>query len=204
MYRHAFGFSMSRSSKKLNGSGVPTWQIFSQSSMRMLIIVYSFVASIRLRGISSFRSTLMSLSLTLWWRCSIMSGFEIVGVIFGVFPLLVSAAEHYEEGFEPLKKWWRFRTDFIEFIDAIDIEKQAFDLILERFLIAAQVPYEEIQSLMIDPKYEGWLSNDIALAMKARLGPSYDVFMSTIRRMNTLMGELQVILSLKDGKVGKS
>lgn len=31
-----------------------------------------------------------------------MSGVEIVGFVLGGFPLLISAAEHYKEGFEPL------------------------------------------------------------------------------------------------------
>lgn len=31
-----------------------------------------------------------------------MSGVEIAGFVLGGFPLLISAAEHYKEGFEPL------------------------------------------------------------------------------------------------------
>lgn len=94
-----------------------------------------------------------------------MSGFEIVGVVLGGFPLLVSAAEHYGEGFEPLKKWWRFRTDFIDFIDTVDIQKQAFDLFLEHFLVAAEVPFEEIQHLLTDPDYKGWGNEAISRSM---------------------------------------
>ena len=69
-----------------------------------------------------------------------MSGVEIAGFVLGGFPLLISAAEHYREGFEPLVKWKRFRTDFIGFIDSVDIEKQLFDQMLERFLSELPVP----------------------------------------------------------------
>jgi hypothetical protein len=59
-----------------------------------------------------------------------MTAVEIAGFVVGVFPLLISAAEHYKEGFEPLLKWKRFRSDFIGFIDAVDIGKQLFDQML--------------------------------------------------------------------------
>jgi len=46
-----------------------------------------------------------------------MSGVEIAGFVLAAFPLLISAGEHYREGFEPLVKWKKFRTDFISFIN---------------------------------------------------------------------------------------
>jgi hypothetical protein len=113
-----------------------------------------------------------------------------------------SAAEHYQEGFEPLVKWKRFRTDFIGFIDAVGIEKQLFDQMLERFLISAEVPEEELQSFMTDPNYVGWRRKDLLDALQLRLGTSYAVYMSTVSRMNELMSDLQALLSLKDGNVG--
>jgi hypothetical protein len=42
-----------------------------------------------------------------------MSGVEIAGFVLGGFPLLISAAEHYKEGFEPL-----VRLFFEEFWDS--------------------------------------------------------------------------------------
>ena len=130
-----------------------------------------------------------------------MSGVEIAGFVLGGFPLLISAAEHYREGFEPLVKWKRFRTDFIGFIDSVDIEKQLFDQMMERFLISADVPHNEIQLFMTDRDYEGWRRDDLVRALQARLGPSYDVYMSTIKTMDSLMHELEELLSLKNGEV---
>jgi hypothetical protein len=131
-----------------------------------------------------------------------MSGVEIAGFVLAGFPLLISAGEHYREGFEPLVKWKRFRTDFIGFIDAVDIEKQLFDQLLERFLISVDVPYEEVQLFMTNRDYEGWHREDLVVALQARLGPSYDVYMSTIKTMDSLMHELEELLSLKNGEVG--
>ena len=130
-----------------------------------------------------------------------MSGIEIAGLVLGGFPLLVSAAEHYKEGWEPLMRWKRFRTEFLRFIDAIDIEKQLFDQMLERFLISAEVSQDELQHFLTDPNYHGWHREDLAMTLQSRLANSYGAFMGSIRTMNELMAELESMLSLKDGKV---
>jgi hypothetical protein len=73
---------------------------------------------------------------------------------------------------------------------------------LERFLISADVPHEELQSFMTMPNYEGWQRKDLVNMLQTRLGTSYAVFLSTIKTMNKLMEDLQALLSLNDGKVG--
>lgn len=52
-------------------------------------------------------------------------------------------------------KWKRFLTGVFSFIDAVDMEKQLFNQMLERFLISADVPHEEIQLFMTNGEYEG-------------------------------------------------
>ena len=54
---------------------------------------------------------------------------------------------------------------------------------------------------MSDRDYEGWCREDLVRALQARLGSSYDVYMSTIKTMDNLMHELQELLSLKNGEV---
>jgi hypothetical protein len=105
-----------------------------------------------------------------------MSGVEIAGLVLGGFPLLISACEHYKQGFEPLVKWKRFRREFIGFIDAIDTERLLFDQMLERFLISTDaVSDEELPCFMNDPNYEGWQREDLFL----RLGPSFSIVSSS-------------------------
>lgn len=130
-----------------------------------------------------------------------MSGVEIAGFVLAAFPLLISAGEHYREGFEPLVKWKKFRTDFIGFINRVDIEKQLFDDMLATFLISADVPEEEIQKFLTVQNYEGWQRQDLVRTLEKRLGSSYKVYMSEILTMNKLMEELAEILSLKNGDV---
>lgn len=44
-----------------------------------------------------------------------LTGVETAGLVLASFPLLISALEHYREGFESLKEWWKFRTEFLAF-----------------------------------------------------------------------------------------
>ncbi|CZT44403.1 uncharacterized protein RSE6_04565 [Rhynchosporium secalis] len=130
-----------------------------------------------------------------------MSGIEIVGIVLGGFPLLISTAEHYKKGFEPLEKWYKFRSQFISFIDAVDIQKQLFNLTLECFLRSIDVEEDELQCFMDDPDYRGWQRPGLYQKLKGRLGPSLCVFMSTIETMNSLMHDLEALLLIKDGEV---
>jgi hypothetical protein len=131
-----------------------------------------------------------------------MSGIEVVGLILGGLPLLISAGEHYRDGFEPLKKWKRFRKDFIAFIDSVDIERQLFFQMLQRLLVSAGISNTEL-NLFMDPNYEGWRRQEVVDSLERKLGDSLLVYLSTIKTMNGLMLELQSILSLKNGKVSR-
>jgi hypothetical protein len=129
-----------------------------------------------------------------------MSGIEVVGLILGGLPLLISAGEHYREGFEPLKKWKRFRKDFLGFIDRIDIERQLYYQMLQRLLVSAGVPHSDL-SLFMDPGYAGWRETTLLESLERKLGSILPAFLSTVTTMNELMLELHSLLLLQDGKV---
>ncbi|OBT70029.1 hypothetical protein VE03_00658 [Pseudogymnoascus sp. 23342-1-I1] len=130
-----------------------------------------------------------------------MSGVEVIGLILGGLPLIISAAKHYKKGFEPLARWKRFRFVFREFIDSVDIQRQMFQLVLKKLLIRVQLDPEEKQRLLTIPDYEGWRRSDVVEALRLRLGDSYEACMGILRTMNEDMVDLKVMMSLKDGSV---
>lgn len=130
-----------------------------------------------------------------------MSGIEVVGLVLGSIPLLISAAEHYKKGFEPLKKWCKFRTEFITFIDAFDIQQLFFRTTLESFLMSIDIEEAEIYRLTRDPNYEGWQRPDLRSRISSKLGLSLEVFLSTIKTMNGLVLKLEDLLFIKNGEV---
>ncbi|KAF4631574.1 hypothetical protein G7Y89_g6550 [Cudoniella acicularis] len=130
-----------------------------------------------------------------------MSGIEVVGLVLGVLPLVISAAEDYKKGFEPLLRWKRFKFGFRDFITSVDIQRQMFQLVLKKLLIRVQLPAEEKQKLLTVPNYEGWTQPGTIDAIKLRLGDSFEACRDILRAMRDDMEDLQKMMSLKDGSV---
>jgi hypothetical protein len=132
-----------------------------------------------------------------------MSAFELAGSVLASFPLLISRAEQYKEGFKSSKRWNRFRTQYISFIDAVDLERIHFEQMFECFLISMDVADDELPLFMTVPGYEGWYRKDFSHSLQLRLGTSYAVYLRTMKTMNNLMGEMKALLSLEeqDGEV---
>jgi hypothetical protein len=127
-----------------------------------------------------------------------MSAFEIAGSILASFFLVISRAEQYREDFKSLERWKRFRTQFISFIDAVDLEKMLFEQMLESFLISVDVADDELRSFMTVMGYEGWSRKDITHLLQSRLGASFTIYLRTMKTMNNVMGEMKAVLSIED------
>ncbi|KFY16189.1 hypothetical protein V491_05411 [Pseudogymnoascus sp. VKM F-3775] len=130
-----------------------------------------------------------------------MSGVEVIGLVLGGLPLIISTAEHYKEGFEILRRWKRFRFVFQDFITSVDTQLQMFRLVLRRLLTPVQLEPEEKQRLLTIRYYEGWHRSDVVEALRSRLGDSYNTCMDILRIINRDMEDLQGMMSLKDGSV---
>jgi hypothetical protein len=129
---------------------------------------------------------------------------EAIGLILGMFPLLISASEHYKKGFEPLQRWKRFRTDFVSFITSMAVEKALFDTTIHRMLMSLEIPQHERDQFILLPEYEGWQNSDLAEGLKKMLGPSHSVFLVSMREIHAVLTGLMSLLSLKDGQVSSS
>jgi len=114
------------------------------------------------------------------------------------FLLVILRAEQYREDFKSLERWKRFRTQFISFIDAVDLEKMLFEQMLESFLISVDVADDELHSFMTIPNYEGWSQKDFSHLLQSRLGASYTIYLRTMKTMNNVMCEMKAVLSLED------
>jgi len=131
----------------------------------------------------------------------IMSGVEIIGLILGGLPLVISAAEDYRRGFEPFLKWHRYKREFRNFINSVDLEKQMFDGLLQRLLEYSDLSMNEKQMLLTEPDTKAWAEEKTINALKVRLGESYPSCMFILQKMEEDMLELQKMLCLKDGSV---
>lgn len=130
-----------------------------------------------------------------------MSGFEIAGIVLGGLPIVFKAAENYKQGLEPLIKWRRYQSNFRNFVSDVDIERQMFDGLCTRLLGYTDLSQEQKNLLLTGQDSTGWCSSETEIALKKRLGASYDSCQYLLNLMGEDLLKLQEILSLKDGSV---
>lgn len=109
-----------------------------------------------------------------------MSGIEIAGLLLGVFPLLISALEHYRESAEVLDDWWQIKKEYKKCKNEIKVQELAFENNLERFLLPLVVDDNEIAALIAEPGGIKWKDPALEDKLKSRLPKSYEVFLDTI------------------------
>jgi hypothetical protein len=130
-----------------------------------------------------------------------ITGVEIAGLVLGAFPLIISALEHYKEGFETLQDWWRFRAEFVGFIHEIGRQSVLFSENLEELLRPLVVSDAEMDALLQDPGGRAWNDPDIEIRLQERLPQSYGWYQCTIDDMNTIMEKLKAKLGIQKGQV---
>ena len=130
-----------------------------------------------------------------------ITGVETAGLVLAAFPLLVSALEHYHEGFESLSDWWKFRTEFLAFIHVIGRQAILFDENLEELLSPIITSDAEMNVLLCDPTGPSWRDTKLEQKLKDRLPKSYESYRNTIDDMMVTMGALQKKLGIQNGKL---
>ena len=130
-----------------------------------------------------------------------ITGVETAGLVLAVFPLIISALEHYREGFEPLKDWWKFQTEFIAFIHVIGEQALLFDENLEELLSPIISSDAEMGELLQNPMGSAWGDPQLETKLRARLPKFFEIYRGMILEMKACLDKLQKKLAMQDGKV---
>ena len=100
---------------------------------------------------------------------------------------LVSAAEHYREGFEKFSEWYHFQPEYTAFCHAVQTQRALFEGNLEELLITVVRSDSEMSSLLQDPGGPPWLNLEDRL--KKRLPRCYDQYRVTMDEINRIMAK---------------
>lgn len=130
-----------------------------------------------------------------------ITGVETAGLVLAIFPLLVSALEHYEEGFERFSDWWKFRTEFLGLMHAIGRQAILFDENLEELLSPIISSDAEMDTLLRDPTGPFWRRAELEEKLRDRLPKSYPSYRNTIDDMKATMDVLQKKLGIQNGRL---
>jgi len=132
-----------------------------------------------------------------------MSGVELAGLALGTFPLLVSALEAYQNGFQPLKDWFKFHAEFISFIHDIQRQGVIYEDNLKLLLTSVCDCDEEKAVLLEDPLGEAWYDEDFRRRLQEQLpGSKFEAYMDSIQDVKAVIDKLKKKLGIDDdGKV---
>jgi hypothetical protein len=129
-----------------------------------------------------------------------MSGFEAVGVVLAVLPLLISTLEHYNEGLEPVKTFFQWRKELPVFVRALRTQRVHLEQNL-KVLLSPIASQDEVAALMNNPIGEMW-KGDMAERLQERLGEAYHEYYSTVIDCEETLKTLVVGLDIdKSGNV---
>lgn len=136
-----------------------------------------------------------------------MSGVEIIGLILGGLPLVISAIEHYRDGLDPLKDYFRYDSTLKSLRTRLRIQQDLFEGTLQRLLLE-DLSNVQAKALFPDPDssvdHELWGTKEVDNLLHRRLGSKYGNFMDVVREMEVVMRQLMEKLDLDiDEKVRK-
>lgn len=124
-----------------------------------------------------------------------MSGIEVVGIVLGALPLMISGIEKYSEGVSAARRLFHPRRELRNLHRAIRTELQVFRnaalLLLHR--IATQ---SEVECLLREPTSNLWKAPDFERHMRTLLGSSYSVWCEVMADISNAINEISIDLGL--------
>ncbi|KAJ4129841.1 hypothetical protein NW768_006811 [Fusarium equiseti] len=128
-----------------------------------------------------------------------MSGFEIAGVVLGLFPIVCDTAKDLRGVFHDAQSWLRFEREFEDFILEIERQQIAYSQILEiLFDPLHQLSLREREILENDPNSPLWYDLRIQQVLTGRIRQKYmGWFMRQLGDINDALKELIGLLPIE-------
>ena len=120
-----------------------------------------------------------------------MSGIEVVGLLLGAFPLLISALEHSREAAEVYDDWWQIKKEYKKCKQELLCAELALESNLEWLLLPMITDDDEVTKLMSEPGSARWKNPQLEESLKRRLPRSYGLFIDTVNDINFTISELK-------------
>ncbi|KAI4259356.1 MAG: hypothetical protein L6R42_004593 [Xanthoria sp. 1 TBL-2021] len=102
------------------------------------------------------------------------TGIETAGLILAAFPLVISALEHYENGFQVIREWIRFKGEFAAFLNALIRQRIFFRQNIEDLLGPIVASEYEMSVLLDHPGGKAWADETLHARLRQRLPGKYE------------------------------
>ncbi|KAI9668915.1 MAG: hypothetical protein M1829_005227 [Trizodia sp. TS-e1964] len=132
-----------------------------------------------------------------------LTGVELAGIILATFPLVISGLEHYENGFQQIKDWIRFRADFAKFMNALCRQRIFFRQNIEELLAPVVASEYEMSQLLDNPGGQAWADPELNEKLIMRLPGEYEYecYISTAVSILELLEKLKLKLKIVEGQL---
>jgi len=133
-----------------------------------------------------------------------VTGVEIAGVILATFPLIISGLDAYENGFQTMKEWSRFRKEYLVFMTALGKQKLFFRQNITTLLDPIVKSEDHMLRLLEDPGGKDWKDPELDNKLRCRLEgleETYECYMETVNSILALLEKLKGKLKLGEGEV---
>lgn len=109
-----------------------------------------------------------------------MSGSEVVGVVLGVLPLLISAAEHYEDVFKPFRRFKKCAPELEMYQQQLKTQKMIF-LNQCQLLLTALTNRESAKEMLREKDHPSWRDDALKRRIADQLGNSREACEATVQ-----------------------
>ena len=117
-----------------------------------------------------------------------MSGFEIVGVILGLVPIVTGSIEHCRS--------LNDMRDLRQLERSFKTQRNIFENTIEE-LLSPLLSDVQLARLLEDPNNASWQDTTLSAKLEEHLGGDYQSFKEIVEDVKLMMGELQNILKPK-------
>ncbi|KAF4621929.1 hypothetical protein G7Y89_g14415 [Cudoniella acicularis] len=119
-----------------------------------------------------------------------MSGMEVVGLILGILPLMISAAEHYDDVIRPFKRYKNYSAEVKRFQDELLSEKVIYNT--ESLLLLASVTNYDVATKMLEDRdHPSWKDSELENKLLKVLGASHEACKNVISLIDSDLNQIK-------------
>lgn len=128
-----------------------------------------------------------------------MSGFEVVGIVLGAIPLVISALEHYAETAATVRVIRKAAQEFRTVARKLEAEHLIFRNALTNLLNdCTSIKPETLKVLLHDLDSSAWKDSNVEIALSKRLGGSLRSYHEHVRSISAALRGFKERLHLDD------
>lgn len=114
-----------------------------------------------------------------------MSGIEVVGIVLGSIPLLISGLEHYAEGIRTMKNMWDYEAVIDDLVTGFRFDQTIFRHSCQELLMPILSDTQAAE--LLDGASPKWEDKDLDRRLQKRLGADYQGYTRSVRMLTRKM-----------------